>query len=457
MRTFEFIEGSSQKFWTIELDGKKTIVTFGRIGTKGQRKEKKYPSAAAAEAQYQKLIREKLAKGYKETTPPVVTGRAAALLEALEEALHNDPDDLASHAAYADLLSEHGDPRGELIQVQIALEDEALPARQRKNLEKREQQLLASGARSWFGDLTRVLLDEKVYAWERARGHDTCYRFRRGWVEALRLARASSAMLRSLGETPIFTLLRELTIVDEDDPGAEEEEDDERLNLSLLLQAPFLPTLRALQIGPLDDHCHISAPQADKLIAKMSRIEELRLAAHSVKTRKIFALPMPHLRVLIVNHIRDYPLEVLANNKSLRQLEHISFWPHALEPGHERAYITGKGFKALVHSPHLTNLRHLAVYNSDLGDRGCAEMVKSGILARLKVLDLTSGCITDTGAAALAACPAFARLERCVLHRNRLTDEGIEALHATGVEVEAENQYDPDMEEREYLWEGDME
>src|SRR5947209_14304410 len=124
LRTFEFVEGSSRKFWTIELDGNKTIVTFGRIGTKGQTKTKEHASAAAAQKEYDKLIKEKLGKGYVETTPaeeeaapaappaPILTGRAAKLKESLEAALVENPDDIASHAAYADLLSENDDPRG---------------------------------------------------------------------------------------------------------------------------------------------------------------------------------------------------------------------------------------------------------------------------------------------------------------------------------------------------------
>src|SRR5436189_37638 len=50
----------------------------------------------------------------------------ASFRRALEDELAASPDDLATHAAYADLLDEIGDPRGELIQVQIALDDPSL-------------------------------------------------------------------------------------------------------------------------------------------------------------------------------------------------------------------------------------------------------------------------------------------------------------------------------------------
>src|SRR5262247_2884370 len=42
-REFRFIDGSSRKFWAIELDGKSFSVHFGRIGTVGR--PRKRPSA----------------------------------------------------------------------------------------------------------------------------------------------------------------------------------------------------------------------------------------------------------------------------------------------------------------------------------------------------------------------------------------------------------------------------
>src|SRR4051794_5837247 len=78
--------------------------------------------------------------------------------EALEQALIDNPDDVASHMAYADYLREQGDPRGEFIQVQLALEDPARSAAERKRLKKREQELLGAHEREWLGELAPLLL-----------------------------------------------------------------------------------------------------------------------------------------------------------------------------------------------------------------------------------------------------------------------------------------------------------
>jgi predicted DNA-binding WGR domain protein len=65
-RRFEFEEGSSSKFWAIERNARKVTVTFGRIGSTGQEKTKAFPTDAKATAEEEKLIAEKLRKGYSE-------------------------------------------------------------------------------------------------------------------------------------------------------------------------------------------------------------------------------------------------------------------------------------------------------------------------------------------------------------------------------------------------------
>src|SRR5881392_2794528 len=65
MPRYEFSEGSSNKFWEISLDGTSFTTTYGRIGTDGQSSLKEWPSEAKAKAEYDKLIAEKVKKGYE--------------------------------------------------------------------------------------------------------------------------------------------------------------------------------------------------------------------------------------------------------------------------------------------------------------------------------------------------------------------------------------------------------
>ncbi len=64
-----FQDGVSDKFWTIELQGKRFTVQFGRTGTDGQTQTKKFASNAEAEKACEKLVAEKLKKGYSKGKP----------------------------------------------------------------------------------------------------------------------------------------------------------------------------------------------------------------------------------------------------------------------------------------------------------------------------------------------------------------------------------------------------
>src|SRR3954452_4803173 len=85
---------------------------------------------------------------------------SASLRRALEDELAASPDDVATHAAYADLLDEMGDVRGEFIQVQLALEDDSLDAAHRKQLSRREAELLRDHADRLLGPLAPHLTGE---------------------------------------------------------------------------------------------------------------------------------------------------------------------------------------------------------------------------------------------------------------------------------------------------------
>jgi predicted DNA-binding WGR domain protein len=66
MRRFERVEGSSSKFWEIAIEGASFTVRFGRIGTQGQTQTKSFATDDQARAAHDKLVAEKVKKGYAE-------------------------------------------------------------------------------------------------------------------------------------------------------------------------------------------------------------------------------------------------------------------------------------------------------------------------------------------------------------------------------------------------------
>jgi len=69
-RYFEFVGGASRKFWEITFSGNRFSVRFGRIGTSGQEQVKSFPDADAARRAAQRMVSEKLGKGYEEKPRP---------------------------------------------------------------------------------------------------------------------------------------------------------------------------------------------------------------------------------------------------------------------------------------------------------------------------------------------------------------------------------------------------
>jgi predicted DNA-binding WGR domain protein len=66
VRYFEFIGGSSRKYWEISLPGHAFTVRFGRIGSPGQSQTKTFADEAKAKREADLLIAEKVKKGYVE-------------------------------------------------------------------------------------------------------------------------------------------------------------------------------------------------------------------------------------------------------------------------------------------------------------------------------------------------------------------------------------------------------
>lgn len=64
-RRFEFVEGTSSKFWEVSVSGCELTTTWGKIGTTGQSKTKEFATAEKARAEMDKLIEEKTEKGYE--------------------------------------------------------------------------------------------------------------------------------------------------------------------------------------------------------------------------------------------------------------------------------------------------------------------------------------------------------------------------------------------------------
>ncbi|HEY1191623.1 MAG TPA: TIGR02996 domain-containing protein [Gemmata sp.] len=483
MRTFLLNDGNGYRFWNVAVKGKAHTVTFGKSGTAGQSKTKPFATPAAARAAADKLIADRLARGYIETTPKVLSPEETAF----EDALRANPHDFATWCAYADWLEEKGDPRGTFMQVQLALEDTARPTKERNALKKQERELLLAHAPEWLGPFAEFALNPDL---------DTVHcTYTRGWLNRIEFDNLTVAQARALGGASAARLLRELEIgaVEMENPiGRKVTHVDwyylpgpdvpktvdwtGEPGLHALLRCPHLAGVRSFQLGGTGtpnltgqneelESASVSGALAHEFAKAMPNLEELYIEAPDVDADKLFTLRLPELRVLMLYHSTNYPLAKLAANPSLTNLTALLCHPHAMEydDATTGAYIRLAQLRAVCRSEHLPALTNLRLRLTDFGDAGAAEIVASGILKRLKILDLRGGCITDAGAKTLADSPDLKNLAILNLRANALTKTGKALIKATGVKADTGLQHQMESDEfgegalPEYLFDGDME
>ena len=135
---------------------------------------------------------------------------------ALELALAANPDDFATHAAYADLLAEQGDPRGDYIRLQLALEDRHQPVERLRAMEQEAFTLRNQHEAEWLGPLythvnpgagfTKPGVNINVLE------ANVRVTYHRGWIETVRVRELTPAQARALYGCPISRLVRELSV-----------------------------------------------------------------------------------------------------------------------------------------------------------------------------------------------------------------------------------------------------
>ena len=90
-KTLRYQDGKSDKFWTIMLSGCSHTVTYGRSGTGGQTQTKDFPTVEAALKSYEKLVAEKLKKGYLENNSVEIDRETADSIPSKETAIAAKP------------------------------------------------------------------------------------------------------------------------------------------------------------------------------------------------------------------------------------------------------------------------------------------------------------------------------------------------------------------------------
>lgn len=328
------------------------------------------------------------------------------------------PGDDQLRLVYADWLAEQGDPRGELIAIQIRRAQEEQGGKQAPALRQRELQLwesepIAKLFKGWLGfEWAPVLLDEGVTV---ARGQGQhgaeALWFRRGFVDGISVQ---------------ATKLSELT-------GLMTQEPVEQLSLytsgppdgARIAALPGLSRVRKLSLMPL------RAIQPDGLSLllesrELRKLESLELVGQSMlevgalllAARGPEVLPALEELTVIDDALTATALSALRSTRWFRRLKALKLEAVALRP----AAIT-----ALADGPEV-EWESLALERDGLGANDVLPLFRSKALAKVKRLSLAKNNLSNV--AALLATPLLSTLQQLSLNGNPLTESARQVLRA---------------------------
>jgi predicted DNA-binding WGR domain protein len=379
-RELVYMDAKSSKFWNIELSGNTYTVTYGRIGTDGQILSKSFVDDATAKKGMDKLIKEKLGKGYVDAAGSGASASGAT----------PSTDGLIPLIAFTS-INRHED--------------------------------ISENASTFIGQ--RV----SDYDPEKPAKEGVIYRFRSDWenndvVPNLKHYLATNAAAQAIG----------LVI------GAWHGDDGEVSPaevIDVLVEGKeCLPKLAAVYIGDITSEenemswihqCDLSPlfkafPNLQILRARGGTDLELKTPAHS-KLRAL-ALETGGMDVSVIRSIctSDFP-----------NLEYLELWLGTDEYG---ANYHVADLQPILSGKLFPKLKYLGLRNCQHADELAGVVVNSPLLQRIETLDLSLGVLTDEGAQALLQLPPNTTLKKLNLHYNYISADLIRQLKALPLTVD---------------------
>ncbi|MDA1164031.1 MAG: hypothetical protein O3B13_13075 [Planctomycetota bacterium] len=135
--------------------------------------------------------------------------------EKLEKKIFEKPEDVKRHEAFAAWLRENGDePRANLIDIQIALENNKLTREKRFELELQERRILNEHGREWIGQLADFIMMRDIPGRRFETKPGCAIQWYRGWVFGLQLDELTLKLSKVLLHAPELRMFRSLTLID---------------------------------------------------------------------------------------------------------------------------------------------------------------------------------------------------------------------------------------------------
>ena len=452
-RHFEFSEGSSNKFWEISVDGTTVRTRYGKIGASGQLTIKEFDDKAGAFKEVERLIHEKTKKGYVESGGggggggedgggDAMPAKGDARNPALEKAILANPYDEDAWAVLADWLQEQGDPRGELMALQMAGKDKAA----KTMIEKQAAYFLgplAEHQRCYDGDLGNNARSNSA-KW--VAENKQAFLWKHGFIHRVRLAHDSYAneefqgsladVLKLLVAHPSGRFVVEWSFNSNGDPNENPLDD-----LWAILAKHPQPATRKILIGDnVDQISWYHVGHVGKIWKSVPNLVDLKIEAGEFELGTI-ELPNLEKAIFETGGLSKSAGKAIANAK-IPKIKHLEVYYGTDEYGGNCSI---KDVKPLLARTDLKHLTYLGLKNSEFANDIAKALDGAKILKQLKTLDLSLGTLNDEGAASLAAIKdQLKHLEVLDLTRNFLTKTGIAAVKGLAKNVITKSQEQAD-------------
>ncbi len=321
----------------------------------------------------------------------IITAREEGLLRRIYES----PDDDAPRLVYADLLSECGDPHGELIQLQCALSKIDSDHESYTRMKRRERVLLAE-----HGPV--------IVARARKAAPKLTFEIRRGFVEGAS-GEADELAKSGVKAIALEPLLSRFTVmanrrISESSPLA-------KFGGSAVFERAHSLTITsyAKRSVPLR---FLEAASSTKVAAALREVTLDNIGVSKADIEALVELPhFANLRLLSLTMCRVGKDALLSLRAMRSVLTHLSL----------SSYHAGERLaQALAAAPGLGALEQLAIPNNGIGGRGLQALVETGRLATVTDLDLRSNDLSAADVESLFDGGTLKNVRRLLLGGNKL-------------------------------------
>ncbi|VAW72261.1 hypothetical protein MNBD_GAMMA12-1678 [hydrothermal vent metagenome] len=422
MPRYEYDDGTSQKFWEINIINDTYEVCYGKIGTKGQISIKNFSSDQEAQLAADKITASKVKKGYGLVGKSSPSPSPVNPIDELVRSIQIDPDNIEAWQVYSDYLQTQNDPRGELIALGIAIE-KSPRSKKGKEAKVRFNQIFEESKEAGLGVAAEYINDTKLFS----------ITWKYGYLLNVRVAfhydfvgPSTHKLLGALLKGTAGHFIQTISI------GVTEGMEDADACFSdcthAIVSGGRRVAVKKLTIGDFEsDECEISCSTigyCGKVYAVLPNLEQLIVHGGDIELGKIKHKNLKTLSIctggLSATAVKAVAKADLPALEMLIVYFGAVFYGAEGEVGMLKPLFEGKGYPAL---------KQLGLMNALFENEIVQALVKAPIVKQLISLDLSMGTMTDEGGQILIDnVDLFGHLDHINVSDNFLTEKITEKL-----------------------------